>query len=278
MPKPDRLAIALRVGVYIFLAIVGLMILQPLLSPAGVLIAAALGDFAAAAIANAVVLRIYERGQLADIGLGWNRPSRRNLLIGAAGGMGAALLVTVVPVAVRMADFVPAPVGFNAGSVVFVSAVLLFGAVGEEMLFRGYAFQLLAGYMGAWATILPFAVLFAYPHLFNPNQSILGLLNTFLWGIVLGWAFLRSGDLWLPIGLHAGWNISLALLGVNLSGFTMGVTGIAVRWRVPDVIGGGGYGPEGGILTTLALVPLVYFLMRAPVEQQKPFLLRHIED
>jgi uncharacterized protein len=270
--KLDRLSLILRIGAYAFLAIICMAFLPLLFLWSGQLVTAALGTFAAAAIANAVVLRIYERGQLADIGLGWNACSRRNLLIGIAGGIGSALAVTVIPVIVRAADFMPAATRFNAGSVLFVSVVLLFGAVGEEMLFRGYAFQLLVGYMGPWATVLPFSVLFAMPHLMNPNQTLLGVFNTLLWGIVLGYAFLRSGDLWLPIGLHASWNIALALLGVNLSGFTMGVTGLAIRWHLPDAIAGGAYGPEGGLLTTLVLIPLVYFLHRAPVRSQIPFL------
>lgn len=270
--KLDRVSLILRVGVYAFLGYVSLNLLALLLSPFGPFVQAAMSTFGGAAIASAVVLRIWERGELADIGLAWNSSSRHNLALGAVAGLAAALLVTVAPVIVRAADFGPALTGFNAGSMLFVTILLLFGAVGEEMLFRGYAFQLLIGQMGTWATILPFAVLFAFPHLWNENQTTLGLINTFLWGVVLGYAFTLSGDLWLPIGLHTSWNIALALLGANLSGFTMGVTGIALNWRVPEVIGGGSYGPEGGLLTTLVLAPLVWFLRRARIVRQQSFL------
>ena len=81
------------------------------------------------------------------------------------------------------------------------------------MLFRGYAFQYLIGKMGPFATILPFGVLFGIVHGNNPNLTWLGLLNTAAWGVLLGFAFLRSGDLWLPIGLHFGWNWALPLFG-----------------------------------------------------------------
>jgi len=278
--RPDRLAITLRVGVYVFLAIVGMFIF-PWLLMAGDnrLVGGALGAFAAAAVANAVVLRIYEGGNLADIGLGWNRSSARNLLIGAGGGIGSGLAVILLPVILRGADIVVAPGGkFDPGSLLFVTAVLLFGAVGEEMLFRGYAFQILVGYLGEWATILPFAILFAFVHLDNPNQTqILGPLNTAIWGIVLGWAFVRSGDLWLPIGIHFGWNWTLPLFGVNLSGFTMSVTGLTMHWSISDLWSGGQYGPEGGLLSTLVLAGLVYYLMRMPIEKQTPKLVRQVE-
>jgi uncharacterized protein len=278
-PKLDRLAVILRLGVYLFLAIIGMSFLPWILEPSGKLITATMSTFAAAAVANAAVLRIYERGQLADIGLGWNAASRRNLLIGLAGGIGSGVAVLLVPVALRVADVVPAATPFNAGAVLFVSVVLLFGAVGEEMLFRGYAFQLLVGYIGPWATILPFAILFAFAHLANPNQNaIVGPLNTALWGIVLGYAFLRSHDLWLPIGIHFGWNWVLPLFGVNLSGFTMGVSGVEMRWRVSDLWSGGQYGPEGGLVTTLVLCALTYYLHRAPVGKQVAFLIEPDES
>jgi hypothetical protein len=280
MAKPDRLAIVLRVGVYAFLVIITMMILPLFVYPiAGPLITASLCSFAAAAIGNAIVLRIYENGQLADIGMAWNRASRRNLLIGVASGIGCGLAVTLGPVILRSADIVQVPgAKFEPGSLLFVSIILLFGAVGEEMLFRGYAFQLLMAYLGEWATILPFGILFAFAHLNNPNQNnLLGPLNTALWGIILGYAFLRSGDLWLPIGIHFGWNWTLPLFGVNLSGFTMGVTGLSMRWHMGDLWSGGQYGPEGGLLSTVILVGLAYVLHRAPIDRQTPFLVRRAQ-
>ncbi|HZT37818.1 MAG TPA: CPBP family intramembrane glutamic endopeptidase [Bryobacteraceae bacterium] len=267
--KPDKIAVAVRVIIYAFLAFVGWVVFPALMlwTPGMKLVAAALGVFVAAAVANAVVLRIYEHGQLADIGLGWTNASRRNLLLGVAGGGAAAVLVVIAPVALRIADFTTTS-GFGWPSVLFVSLVLLFGAAGEEILFRGYAFQVLVGVLGPFATILPFGVLFAVAHLLNPNQTLLSPVNTALWGVLLGYAFLRSGDLWLPIGLHFGWNWLIALLGAPLSGFTMSVTGLTVHWRVGELWSGGAYGPEGGLFTTLALIGVAIYLNRAPIEQQ----------
>lgn len=284
-PKIDKLAVALRVGVYLFLGMVGSAIFPHLLNwaPNMYFVAAALGVFAAAAVANAVALRIYERGHLADIGLGWTAASRRNLLIGIAGGAGAAMASILIPVFFRAADIERAPDGrLDWASVFFVSVVLLFGAIGEELLFRGYGFQVLLGYLGPFATILPFAVLFAFAHLGNPGQGtpVVGFVapvNTALWGILLGYAFMRSGDLWLPIGLHFGWNWLLPLLGANLSGLTMGVTGIVFRSRGADLWTGGAYGPEGGLCTTVVVLVLGYALYRAPVARQTPALVRSAE-
>jgi len=142
------------------------------------------------------------------------------------------------------------------------------------MLFRGYGFQILVRAIGLFATILPMAVLFGLAHSPNLNFTWLALVNTFLWGVIFGYAFLRSGDLWLPIGLHFGWNLAMPIFGVNLSGFTMGVTGYSVQWKIGDLWSGGAYGPEGGLLTTAIAVALFFYLQRAPIEHQDAFLLR----
>jgi hypothetical protein len=269
------IGLALRVGAFALIATLGSYFVFPILMDflgAPIFVASTLGTFATAAVANAIVLRIYERVSLASIGLGWTAASRRNLSFGILGGIGAALVVILLPITLRLADFQPIQgEGFRWPSLIFVSILLLFGAVGEEMLFRGYAFQVLVRGIGPFATILPVSVLFGLAHSVNLNFGPLALFNTILWGVVLGYAFLRSGDLWLPIGLHFGWNWALPLLGVNLSGFTMNVTGFAMHWKVGDGWSGGAYGPEGGWLTTAVAVALFFYLRKAPIQHQEMF-------
>jgi membrane protease YdiL (CAAX protease family) len=276
--RQKNLGVLLRVGIFALIAILGNYFIFPIIIAffgVPILVVATLGTFAAAAVANSIVLRIYERGQLADIGLEWTAASRRNLAVGVLGGIGAALIVLVFPLLVRVADIEPVPnEHFRWPSAVFVSIVLLFGAVGEEMLFRGYMFQVLVKAIGPFATILPMSVLFGLAHSDNLNFSWLALLNTVLWGIVLGYAFLLSGDLWLPIGLHFGWNWTLPWFGANLSGFTMGVTGYSMHWKVGELWSGGAYGPEGGLLTSVTVVAVFFYLQRAPIQHQEAFLLR----
>jgi membrane protease YdiL (CAAX protease family) len=276
--RQKNLGVLLRVGIFALIAILGNYFIFPIIIAffgVPILVVATLGTFAAAAVANAIVLRIYERGQLADIGLEWTPASRRNLAVGILGGIGAALVVLVLPLLVQAADVEPVPNDhFRWPSALFVSIVLLFGAVGEEMLFRGYMFQVLVKAIGPFATILPMSVLFGLAHSDNLNFTWMALLNTVLWGVVLGYSFLLSGDLWLPIGLHFGWNWTLPWFGANLSGFTMGVTGYSMHWKVGELWSGGAYGPEGGLLTSATVVAVFFYLQRAPIQHQEAFLLR----
>ena len=277
--KTTKIGALVRMGVFLFLGIVSQILFFWLFQPLGVLIAAALGTFAAAGVTTALTLRMFERSSLSSIGLRWHPAALRHVGLGMAIGIGSALLVTILPFLMRIAEFVPkADTPFNVPSLIFVSLLLLFGVMGEEILFRGYGFQILAGTFGRYQVLLPVAVLFAAAHAANANSSPLALLNTFLWGVALGYAFLRSGDLWLPIGVHFGWNVTLPLVGVELSGFTMGLTGYSLHWKIGDLWSGGAYGPEGGLVTSL-VIPVVFFaLYRAQVVTQKPYLMRFEEE
>jgi len=271
LPLPDKQGLVLRISLYILLAWMGWLVFPALLLPlGGIVVASTLSAFAAAAVANAVVVRVYERGQLADVGLGWSALSGREFLIGTAAGIGAAMCVVLVPLALRMARFDrdPAGVEHRWASLAFGGLALFFGVMGEELLFRGYAFQLLVRAVGPFATILPSSVIFGLMHSGNLNVSFLGIVNTVAWGILLGYAVWRTGALWLPIGLHFGWNVALPMLGSNLSGFTMGVTGYTLEWNVGVLWSGGGYGVEGSLLTT-AIVVALFFLLQKLIPQSK---------
>ncbi len=271
--KPN---LGVRVVVFVFIEIITLMLMGAFLSPwAGALVTGAVSSFTAAALANAFTLRIYERGKFSDIGLQFSPATGRNSFIGFLGGFGAAAFCAGIPLLTGMAtlDASPEQPGTIA-SFIFVSIILLIGAVGEEMLFRGYGFQLLLKRWGTFATVLPIGVLFAWAHSGNPDVTYLALFNTFLWGVLFGLCFIRSGDLWLPIGVHFGWNWALPLFGVNVSGFTMSVTGYKMVWSAGTLWSGGGYGLEGSLLTLFVLPLLVWYLWKAPVMVQKPFLLR----
>ncbi|MBZ5602407.1 MAG: CPBP family intramembrane metalloprotease [Acidobacteriia bacterium] len=263
-PVPDKLGVALRVGLFVIIGWIGMVIFAWVMFPlAGLLVTSALSTFAAAAIANAITVRIYERGRLSDLGLGWTALSLREFLIGTGIAAAAAALILGGPLIAGFARFERIPgVEHPWSSFLFVSLVLLFGAVGEEMMFHGYAFQLLIRVLGAFATILPAAILFGAAHAGNQNATLLGVINTVLWGVLLGYAYLRTRALWLPIGMHFGWNVTLPLFGVNLSGFTMGVTGYGLHWRAGDLWSGGGYGPEGSLLTTGIVVVLFFAVQR----------------
>ncbi|MSV31435.1 MAG: CPBP family intramembrane metalloprotease [Bryobacterales bacterium] len=267
---PSHWIAGVRVVVFLGLAYAIQFIAFLLLQPFGLFIGAALGVFFGGVLATVLALRIYRFGSLTDIGLAWHNAAGRHVLIGASLGAGAAVFVAGFPWLIDKAYFVPAPeYPFSLPGMLLVGIVLLFGAFGEELIFRGYPFQMLAGKYGTFQILLPAGVLFAAAHAGNLSSSPLALFNTFLWGVLLGYSLLRSGDLWLPIAIHFGWNFTLPLFGVNLSGFRMGLTGHSLEWRASELWSGGSYGPEASVLTLLAVVVLFFVLHKVPLTQQR---------
>jgi membrane protease YdiL (CAAX protease family) len=223
----------------------------------------------AAVFANFLALRIYANRRLIDAGLWLNRASGENLLFGLAGGAGAACLVLAPPVLLGIAHLTSTPSDQpSAGTIVFVTFLLIAGATGEELLFRGYGFQVLLADWGPYATILPVGVVFALLHGSNPGATWFSTANTAGFGILFGYAYLRSRDLWLPIGLHFGWNFTLPLFGVNVSGLRMKVTGYEMSWTAGNLWSGGDYGPEASLMTSVVLFLLAFYLWKAPVRRQ----------
>jgi membrane protease YdiL (CAAX protease family) len=269
MPR-DWLRPLLQTAVYILLWLIADFFARPMFDWAGgFMVGVTVGGLAAAVFANVLSLSIFGPRPLTDIGFPWNSGMVRNAALGLAGGVGSAVVVLCAPLLLHMATINPNPdPGSNWRTLLFTPFLLLCGALGEELFFHGFGFQLLLRAFGTYATVLPVGVLFGFLHSSNPHFSNMGLANTAGFGILFGLAFLRSHDLWLPIGLHFGWNFTLPLFGVNLSGLTMRPTGIEIVWKAGPLWSGGEYGPEASILTSGVLILLLIYILKIPVQRQ----------
>ena len=267
---PARMGIVLRVVVFAALVLIGLQVIPSiLLWLFGVVVAGTIGLFLTAVLANVLSLKVFDARSLADIGLATGPGAGRNFSIGLLLGGGLAALMLLAPLLAGTGHLIARQAAdFSWNSLLFYFAILVFGAAGEEMIYRGYAFQLLIEKIGPFATVLPVGVLFGFAHSANPHATKLSVFNTALWGVLLGYAFLRSHDLWLPIGLHYGWNVVLPMFGVNLSGLTIDITRYTYKWDLAPVWSGGTYGPEGGLLTTIFVIVLFFVLAGAPIVPQ----------
>lgn len=135
--------------------------------------------------------------------------------------------------------------------------ILATGAMKEELMFRGYPFQRLVEGLGAAGAMAGMSVLFGMVHLANPHATLWGwgFFNTIAIGIVFSIAYLRTRSLWLPWGLHFGWNTSLGVVfGLPVSGVTQFAVVVKGTAQGPDWLTGGGYGLEASPLGTVAIV------------------------
>lgn len=82
----------------------------------------------------------------------------------------------------------------------------------EELLNRSWFLVKLKEYVGEVKAIILTSILFAAMHLINPHYTLLAMVNCGIFALALGLAFFRTGSLWMPIGMHAGWNFCLEIL------------------------------------------------------------------
>ncbi len=182
---------------------------------------------------------------------GWKRQLGAGCILGSI--LASLAVIPVVIWADVSFDIRVSPRAWVRAAVVLV--VLIFGALAEELMFRGYPFQRLEDAIGSLGSIAVFSVLFALVHLSNPGASPLGLLNTVLIGLVLAIAYLRTRALWLCWGIHFGWNAALGLLfGLPVSGLRIFNVVVRGSTRGPHWLTGGSYGVEASAPGVFAVV------------------------
>ena len=268
-----RLSVFITITVVLWWFLAGLI---TLLMPETV-VASALSLGIAVIATTTAMMRIYEMQPFYAVGFFFNRAGAVHLGMGLALGAGSSLFVVAVQWACGWARF--ERVGFLPHEMLTLSfwfVILLIGAIGEELLFRGYGFQHLIVALGPWFPIASTSILFAWAHSANPAFSRISLLNTALFGIVFGYAYWRTRDLWLPLGMHFSWNFALATIGANVSGLKIKLMGISLLETGPTLWSGGDYGPEASAVTTVVLAGLAVSLWKMPlIRQERGILAEH---
>jgi membrane protease YdiL (CAAX protease family) len=191
----------------------------------------------------------------------WRREWGIGLLIGAACAT-AAVLPALAAGALRIGSFrgVPEP-GLLAGLV----AVLILEAAREEMGFRGPSLRDLSGALGFPLAAVFLAGSFTLVHAGNPAFGRAGLLGVFLAGLALAGLARARGDLGMVCGLHAGWNLFLAVVwSVPVSGIRAGSALLETQSAGSSPWTGGSFGAEASAPGLLVLAALGFISWRLP--------------
>ncbi len=142
------------------------------------------------------------------------------------------------------------------------------GAIFEEVVLRGYIFYLLSSVFGGIVAIFVSSFIFSLLHLVRPDRiPAVFTLNAFIFGLLTGASRYYTGALWLPIGLHIGWNVTAGpILGLPYSGITYDRGIVRSEVKGPQWFTGGLYSPDAGLLGTIALaVAAVVLGLVAPI-------------
>lgn len=227
-----------------------------------------------------VMAKYFDKRSLRDYGIRFRKQWWLDMLFGLA--LGAALMAIIFGlekafgwiqvVTLKSNGIYPIPffMGMLAEILLFISV-----AIFEEAIVRGYLLRNIAEGLH-WnkvskglAVLISFvltSLVFGFLHNSNPNITWLGIINLGLAGLLLGFGYILTGDLAIPIGLHITWNIFQgAIFGFPVSGLTASVSSLRLFQLGPDLITGGSFGPEGGLLVIFIFVlgaALIYYYLK----------------
>jgi membrane protease YdiL (CAAX protease family) len=190
-------------------------------------------------------------------------PSRAVALIPAGALVGAGLFAATIGILALMG--VAHVDGFAPGqSLVAATNMAVLAAVGEDLIFRGAIFRICEEMFGTLIALLVSAALFGAIHLANPSATpASGAAIALEAGLLLGACYAAARSLWLPIGLHFGWNfVESGIFGSVVSGnafqglFHTTLTG-------PETLTGGKFGPEASVVAVAvcALAAIVFLAL-----------------
>jgi len=174
---------------------------------------------------------------------GFGEKNRRDFFSGFVLAVASiALLAVVMYFAVALTPGLSDPVYaiVRASAKALMTALIV--AFLEEIFFRGILFKGLMEDYGAAVAFIGANLLYAASHFFKPPEEFMpgvfdplagfrflflclapyldtattvpGLIGLFVIGLVLSYALLRSGSLYLPIGLHAGWVFAIKTMSL----------------------------------------------------------------
>ena len=148
--------------------------------------------------------------------------------------------------------------GFTGHKLLSSSWWTLNSVLYEELIFRGALLYMLIKKFGIKTACITSAICFGVYHWFtsgamgNPLQMTFVFVMTGIWGAMFAIAFARTKSLFLPVGLHFGWNFISTVI------FSQGPLG-------NQLLIGSGAQKLGGVLSVIVFlfqlfaVPLIMF-------------------
>ncbi len=148
---------------------------------------------------------------------------------------------------------------------------MLFVGFYEELIFRGYQIINLSEGLNmpsisrkqaALLAVILTSLLFGVLHWQNPNADWLSTLNIAAAGFMLAFPFLVTGRLSYSIGLHIGWNFFQGgVFGFAVSGLINRDSLIQINQTGPQLLTGGVFGPEAGLLGLFGIIIIIIGLI-----------------
>ncbi|MDU1004456.1 MAG: CPBP family intramembrane glutamic endopeptidase [Clostridium butyricum] len=199
--------------------------------------------------------KVIDKKPISDIGITNIKTRYKDLLKGLALGAVSMTIVLVILFITKNISFENSLFRPNLDvSLITGLITFIFVGVNEELFCRGYCITVLNQSYNRYISIIWSAVIFSLLHSFNDNMSVISYLNLFLFGILAAYMFNKSNNIWMCIGYHITWNYFQG----SIFGFQVSGNNVSSMYNVNlsnnNIITGGGFGPEGGIIVTFVIL------------------------
>ncbi|QIX62676.1 CPBP family intramembrane metalloprotease [Hymenobacter sp. BT18] len=170
------------------------------------------------------------------------------------------LVIVIGQYCFALLDLTPTA-GFTVGLFFTYLLKTLAVAFFEEYLFR----VVLLKYIGiifnnVYFSVLSASIIFSIAHIGNEYYTIAAFISHFLGGIMYCCAYVKTKNIWLPFGLHSGWNLAQVILGMTMNGSDY--RGLfKIDFYLREIYQGGDYGFEGGIVAIVARLFILGYLL-----------------
>ena len=196
-----------------------------------------------------------EKRTLASMGFSKDNAFKHYLI-----GFGIGFLFFVAVVAILLfSGNATVEKGISLGSLFGILAVLpgwIIQGGTEEVLTRGWMQNVIGARYNAILGIFVSSTFFGFLHLWNDHVDFIAIANIVLVGVLLSLYVMITDNLWGACGFHSAWNWAQGnIFGFAVSGsYAAGGSLMYMDSEPANVINGGLFGPEAGIVTTIVLV------------------------
>ncbi len=220
--------------------------------------------------------RFIEHRPWQDYGLSLAKPLQALIELYDGALIGSTMVALVTLVLFAMGCYSILAINYENDLAMLIPTFLL-AALYEEILFRGYVLQTIEKASNTITAVLLSSVLFGLAHMgnFNDNVPIYTQVASCMAlsldaGILFCAAFLVTRRLWLPLGLHAFWNVFEGpVFGTPVSANQFGAPLFIGSLQGPEIFTGGVFGPEASIIELAICLLIAWWLWRLRYNSQE---------
>lgn len=163
-----------------------------------------------------LAVRIFDGSDIADIGLQLNRRALIDFLFGFTI---IFLIIALEFLMLWASGFLKmehtawetqsfASVSWN---IFVILLIFIFVGWNEELLSRGFHLRIISKGLNRPLGIILSSAIFSYAHRNNSEATLNYFVFIFLFGVIMSFALLRTSQLWLAMGIHAGWDFFVTI-------------------------------------------------------------------